>query len=94
METSTTIPYQLTKLLEKVNSKSILLTFGYIHGLNIQSSIPDSIINFCVLYAFLKINEWYKGIKDHYVISESKLKLTSSQILLFLKVNMNGNSKY
>ena len=73
---SATMPYEMLTLLKKIKICKISLVFGFIRQLRIESSIPDSIINFCVIYAFLKINEWYKGVKDHYIISESKLKVT------------------
>ena len=45
------------------------LTFGFVRNVSIQD-IPDEIVNFCVVYAFLKLNEWYQGGK--YFKIESK----------------------
>ena len=84
--TSASMPSEMLTLLKKVKNCEISLVFGFIRQLKIESSIPDSIINFCVIYAFLKVvNEWYKGIKDHCTISESKLKVTLIPSKRFVK---------
>ena len=78
-QTSATICYQIPKLLQRVDVTNILLTYGFVHQLEIKSSVPDSIVNFCAIYAFLTVSEWYKGVKDLCVISESKSKVTLMQ---------------
>ena len=75
-ESSATIPYKMAELLKKVDSDQILLTFGFVREINIALSIPDSIINFCIIFTFLKINEWYIGTTNRYEISDSKLIAT------------------
>ena len=61
-ESSDTIENGIVRLLQKVPIYKVLLTFGYIHQ-NVILDIPDEIVNYCVVYAFLMTNEWYKGGK-------------------------------
>lgn len=72
---STNLCNDVRALLKKIELRQVLVTFGFIRELEIET-IPDSIINFCVIYAWLRVNEWYKGVENDHTISESKLQVT------------------
>ena len=76
-EDSSTIESKIKILLTKTNKVDALLTYGFIRDIDI-TNIPDSIINYCIIYAFLKINEWLKG-GDRWKIDESKQIATKSK---------------
>lgn len=69
-ESSTSISYKINKLLTKIDIKDVLLTFGFVKE-NCSLGIPSEIINYCVVYGFLKINQWFKG-GTNWTINESK----------------------
>ena len=75
-ETSITIGKKIQYLLDKVDIKDSLLTFGFVKNFRdkMNIGIPEGIINYCLLYAFLKMNEWYKGREGYWKINETKLK--------------------
>ena len=41
-------------------------------------NIPDAIINYCIIYAFLNINEWFKG-GDLWMIDDTKFIATKKE---------------
>lgn len=78
-ETSTTISGKIVSLLERVGVKEKLLTFGFVREID-RLYIVDEIINYCVIYAFLKTSEWYKGKPGCWIIDDTKLKAVARVI--------------
>eukprot|EP01084_Bolivina_argentea_P230863 389475_1 len=75
---SDTIGGKMKELLQKIEEQkhgkeNVLLTFGFVRDTCSTSAldVPFEIINYCVVYSFLLINEWYKG-GDNWRIDESK----------------------
>ena len=53
---SNTIVSEMKRLLTRVNDRDALVTVGFVRELDL-GDVPIEIINYCVIYAFLKINE-------------------------------------
>ena len=60
----------MTQLLTRIDERNVLATFGFVRRICLED-IPPAIIHFCVVYAFLKVNEWLKG-GDGWNIDETK----------------------
>ena len=77
-ETSATITGKISSLLKCVNDINILIAYGFIREsmTNLDKDIPDDVINYCVIYAFLAINEWLPVDKYYTVDADDKNKLT------------------
>ena len=50
----------MKKLLNRVDDIYILLTFGFVRSIGLED-VPVEIMNYCILYAFLRMNEWFTG---------------------------------
>ena len=70
-EDSKSIVVKMNEHLTRVEDKNIYVVFGFVRSV-FSNEIPDEIINYCVVYAYLKINHWYKG-GQHWKINNSKL---------------------
>ena len=57
---SNTIVERMKELISKVQRRYIVVTFGFVRNIDLKD-IPDEIINYCVVYAFLRINEWFEA---------------------------------
>ena len=73
-QTSNSIGSNIQSLLSRVTINDIKAISGFIRGIDDKLNIPIDIINYCVIYAFLRINQWYKGTDEYWKIDESKLK--------------------
>ena len=53
-ESSSTIATKIQSLLDTVDTKNMLLTFGFVResGATSNIDIPNDIINYCVIYTF------------------------------------------
>ena len=79
-ETSSSISNKIVSLLDRVDDDKKLLTFGFVREIDDKLKIPDEITNYCVIYAFLKIAEWYKGRRGYWIIDDTKLKATAKEL--------------
>ena len=76
-ESSATIPGKVMSLLKRVNDINILIAHGFIReSMKKENDIPSDIINYCIIYAFLAINEWILVDKYYSVDADNKNKLT------------------
>ena len=60
---SNTIVNKMKLLLTKVNDQHVLIAFGFVREIN-SKYIPVEIMSYCIVYAFLRINEWIKAGSD------------------------------
>ena len=74
---SNSIESNPTELLSKVRVRDIDITRGYLRESKVI--IPSEIVDYIIIYAFLFINEWFKG-GEHWVIGETKLIATRNAI--------------
>ena len=69
-ENSTTIVQNMKELISKFHDKNILVTFGFVREIDLKE-IPVEIITYCVIYAFLSINEWFMA-GPQWIIDDNK----------------------
>lgn len=82
-EDSESIISKMKYLLEKVDRMDIITTYGFVRTMVKNDKIPDEIINYCVVYAFLKLNEWREGgsyfnIKSKYLAEAAEFTQTGA----------------
>eukprot|EP01084_Bolivina_argentea_P316858 549328_1 len=71
---SDTIVDKIKQSLSKIHESDKLLTYGFIRNI-LLNEIPSEIINYCILYVFLRWNCWFKG-GDHWLIEQYIAKRT------------------
>ena len=60
-ETSNTIVNKMKFLVTKLTKEQgILIAYGFIRAMALDG-VPVEIINYCIVYAFLRENRWFKG---------------------------------
>ena len=83
-QNSCRIVSKMKHLLSKIDEKEIKATYGFVRSIS-SNDVPNEIVNYCVIYAFLKLNEWLKGggpfkLRSKYLAVADEIATTTSSI--------------